>query len=246
MESFMRTQMLLGGGAMEKLKKSTVAIFGVGGVGSYVAEGLVRCGVGRFILVDDDVIVQSNLNRQIHAVTGTIGQPKVKAMAERMHSISPEADIIERQEFVLDHNINDILTGDIDYVVDALDTVTAKLAIAKRALELKIPEISAMGTGNKLDPTMLMVGDIYGTSVCPLCRVMRKELNRRGISSLKVVYSKEEPVKPAPPVDEEGGAHPKRAIPGSVSFVPSVAGLIMAGETVKDILHGSLQSRPEW
>lgn len=234
-EHLLRTQMLIGQEALNKLNSSRVAVFGIGGVGSFAAEGLIRSGVGSFLLVDDDVISPSNLNRQIHATTKTIGQSKVEAMKERMLSINPDAVIDTAEAFVLYDNINKLITEEIDYVVDSLDTVTAKLAIAMRAGQLHIPVTAAMGTGNKLDPTRFEVADIYDTSICPLCRVMRRELKKRGIPGLKVVYSREEPRKPAIPEDQEHSAHPKRMTPGSISFVPSVAGLIIAGEVIKDL-----------
>ena len=237
-ERLIRTEMLIGAESIEKLKNTKVAIFGVGGVGTYVAEGLIRAGVGRFLLVDDDTICESNLNRQLHATMQTIGRSKVETMKERMLSINPDADIEIKQSFILYDNIDEVVPSDLDYMVDALDTVTAKIALALKSKELSVPLISAMGTGNKFEPTMLKVSDIYKTNVCPLCKVMRKELKTRGIKKLKVVYSEELPTKPLFQPQEIADAnldgdqaskhdvHTKRAIPGSMSFVPSVAGMI--------------------
>lgn len=246
-ERLIRSEMLIGSEALHKLGNSTVAIFGIGGVGTYVAEGLVRSGIGSFVLIDDDVIAESNINRQLHANYTTLGQPKVEAMKQRMLDINPQVRIIVQRAFVLYDNIEGLLTKDLTYVVDALDTVTAKIAIAMRAKELDIPLISSMGTGNKLNPMELTVDDIYNTSVCPLCKVMRKELKKRGLQSLKVVFSKEMPRTPLfgetegreeTETEIESGQilHKKRVVPGSIAFVPSVAGLIIASEVVKDII----------
>ena len=228
-EQFSRTQILIGKDGIEKLKKAKVAIFGIGGVGSFVVEGLARAGVGSFILVDNDNVALSNLNRQIIATTKTIGRPKVEVSKERILEINPEAEVEVYQEFFMPET-KGILDESVSYIVDAIDTVTAKIELVLRAQKLNIPIISSMGTGNKLDPTKFEVTDIYKTSVCPLAKVMRKELKQRGVKKLKVVYSKEEPIKP-----EKDGTI-KKQVPGSVSFVPSVAGLIIAGEVVKDII----------
>ena len=225
---FSRTEMLIGKENVEKLRNSKVAIFGVGGVGSFVVEGLARAGVGNFILVDNDKVAESNLNRQIIATTKTIGKLKVEACKERILEINPEAKVEIYPEFFMPES-PEIFDNTVDYIVDAIDTVTAKIELVIRANKLNIPIISSMGTGNKLDPTKFEVTDIYKTSVCPLAKVMRKELKPRGIKKLKVVYSKEEPIKI---IKEEGT---KKQIPGSISFVPSVAGLIIAGEVVKDL-----------
>ena len=242
-EQFIRSQKIIGEEAILKLNKSTVAIFGVGGVGSFVVEALTRGGVGRLILVDDDTVVTSNLNRQIHATHATIGRPKVEVMKERILSINPNAEVICVQRFVLTDNLGDIMEMKPDYIVDAIDTVTAKITLARLAKEHNIPLMSSMGTGNKLDPTQFEVADLSKTSVCPLCKVMRRELKKYGINHLKVVYSKEQPVTPIE-FDHEGGidaANPdgvkkkKRTTPGSMSFVPGVAGLIIAGEVIKDL-----------
>ncbi|WP_167955036.1 tRNA threonylcarbamoyladenosine dehydratase [Anaerosporobacter faecicola] len=245
-ERFIRTEMLIGEEGLNQLKQAKVAIYGVGGVGTYVAEGLVRAGIGRFLLVDDDVISESNCNRQLHATTQTIGKSKVKTMKERMESINPDVQIDIMESFVLYDNIEDVVPNDLSYMVDALDTVTAKIALALKSKEYTIPLISAMGTGNKFEPTKLQVSDLFKTNVCPLCKVMRKELKARGIKKLKVVYSEEQPTKPLfDPSDfdgkEENGEeqknlHKKRSTPGSMSFVPSVAGMIIASEVVKDLL----------
>lgn len=230
LNQFSRTEMLIGKDGLEKLKKSKVAIFGVGGVGSFVVEGLARAGVGNFILVDNDKVAESNLNRQIIATTKTIGKLKVEVAKERILEINPEANVEIIPEFFMPESPA-IFDGSVDYIVDAIDTVTAKIELILRANNLNIPIISSMGTGNKLDPTKFEVTDIYKTSVCPLAKVMRKELKTRGIKKLKVIYSKEEPIKPMMNDEEK-----TKLTPGSISFVPSVAGLIIAGEVVKDII----------
>lgn len=234
-EQFSRTAMLLGPEGVQRLSQAKVAVFGVGGVGSYAVEALARVGVGHLILVDDDVVVPSNLNRQLHATMDTLGISKVEAMAQRIRSINPQAKVTTYQTFCLPENVESLLEDRPDYILDAVDTVSAKLALAQTAYEQGIPIIAAMGAGNKLDPTQFQVADLYKTSVCPLCRVMRRELKRRGVPSLKVVYSQEEPKTPLADAFP-GGAHAKRQTPGSVSFVPSVAGLILAGEAVRDLL----------
>ena len=223
---FSRTELLIGKEALNKLKYSKVAIFGLGGVGSYVAEGLVRSGVGKFILVDKDVVEITNLNRQLIATTKTMGQSKVDVAKQRVLEINPNAVVEIYKEFFMPKTTG-ILDKTIDYIVDCIDTVTAKIELVQRANKLNVPIISAMGTGNKLDPTLFEVADIYKTSVCPLAKVMRKELRIRGIQKLKVVYSKEEPIK---------RLSDNQTVPSSISFVPSVAGLIMAGEVIKDLI----------
>lgn len=230
MEQFSRTELLIGKENLEKLKNSKVAIFGIGGVGSFVLEALTRAGIGNFILVDKDNVDLSNLNRQIIATRKTVGKPKVEVAKERILEINPNAEVEIYKEFFMPET-EGILDSTISYVVDAIDTVTAKIELVKRAQELNIPIISSMGTGNKLDPTKFEVSDIYKTSVCPLAKVMRKELKARKIKKLKVVYSKELPIKVAR--NEEV----IKQIPGSISFVPSVAGLIIAGEVIKDIIN---------
>lgn len=226
---FSRTELLIGKEAIKKLNKSKVAVFGIGGVGSYVVEGLARAGIGNFILVDKDEVDITNINRQIIATTKTVGKPKVEVSKERILEINPEAKVKIYQEFFMPET-EGILDDSIDYIVDAVDTVTAKIELVVRANKLNIPIISSMGTGNKLDPTRFEVTDIYKTSVCPLAKVMRKELKSRGIKKLKVVYSKEEPIKIKKDETKQ------KQVTGSISFVPSVAGLIIAGEVVKDII----------
>lgn len=231
-EQFLRTSLLLGEEATERLQQSKVAIFGIGGVGGFAAEALARGGVGHLVLVDHDEVSKSNINRQIIATHQTIGQPKVEVMKERIHSINPEAEVETYQSFFLPENAKDFDFTSYDYVVDAIDTVTGKIALVMQTDQSGTPIISSMGAGNKLDPTQFEVTDIYKTSICPLARVMRKELKKRGIPSLKVVYSREKAIEPLVKLSEEEG---KRQIPGSVSFVPSVAGLIAAGEVIKDL-----------
>jgi tRNA threonylcarbamoyladenosine dehydratase len=240
--------MLIGKKALKKLKESKVAVFGIGGVGTFVVEGLVRAGVGKFVLIDDDCICLTNINRQLHATRKTVGKPKVEAMRDRILEINPKAEVTIHQKFYLPDTANELLKDDYNYIVDTIDTVTGKIDLVLKAKEKNIPIISCMGAGNKLDPTKFEVVDIYSTSVCPLARVMRKELRARGITSLKVVYSKEEPIKPVETEDSScsvGCICPdgttrkctvKHQIPGSISFVPSVAGLIIAGEVVKDLI----------
>ena len=228
-EQFSRTEMLIGKDGIEKLKESKIAIFGIGGVGSYVVESLARAGIGNFILVDNDEVSISNINRQIIATTKTIGKPKVEVAKQRILEINPEAKVETYQEFFMPET-EGILDESVSYIIDAIDTVTAKIELVLRANKLNVPIISSMGTGNKLDPTRFEVTDIYKTSVCPLAKVMRKELKQRGIKKLKVVYSKEEPIK------VEQDEITKKQVPGSISFVPSVAGLIIAGEVIKDII----------
>lgn len=223
-EGFSREERLIGKENVEKLNKSKVAVFGIGGVGSFVVEGLARAGIGKFLLVDNDTVDITNINRQIHANITTIGKNKVDVMKERILNINPQAEVDVSTEFFMPGS--KLLDNSLGYIVDAIDTVTGKIELVCRANELNIPIISGMGTGNKLDPTKFEVADIYKTSVCPLAKVMRKELRARGIEKLKVVYSKEEPIKP-----NDGDYK----TPASISFVPSVAGLIIAGEVIKDI-----------
>ncbi len=233
MESqFSRTEQLLGAAAMARLAASRVAIFGVGGVGSFAAEGLIRAGIGHFLIVDHDRVTPTNINRQIHAATSTIGQAKTAVMRQRMLDVNPRAEVVTWDEFYRPDKAEEFFMAHLDYVVDAVDTVTAKISLVLEAQKRGIPIISSMGTGNKLDPTRLEVADIYDTSVCPLARVMRRELKERGVKSLKVVYSKEPPLRSSAP--ETGDT--RRQPPGSVSFVPSVAGLFLAGEVVRDLL----------
>ena len=233
---FSRTERLLGKENMEKLAAARVCIFGIGGVGGYVAEALARSGVGHLELVDNDVICLSNLNRQIIATHETLGQYKVDVMKERILSINPTAEVTVYKCFYLPETRAQFDFTNCDYVVDAIDTVAGKIALVLQAEESGTPVISSMGAGNKLDPAAFQVADIYQTSVCPLAKVMRRELKRRGVKKLKVVYSKEQPV--AVQNDEESLlSSPRRSIPGSIAFVPSVAGLIIAGEVVKDLVN---------
>ena len=228
---FSRTELLLGSEAMDKLNNSRVAVFGVGGVGGYVCEALVRSGIGAFDLIDNDKVSLTNINRQIIATHKTIGRYKTEIMKERMSEINPDVKVRVHNCFFLPENADDFPFEEYDYVVDAVDTVTAKLALVMKAQEKKVPIISSMGAGNKLDASAFMVSDIYRTKVCPLAKVMRRELKKRGVKELKVVYSEEIPMTPA--LSEE--CTQKRTTPGSVAFVPSVAGLIIAGEVVKDL-----------
>lgn len=234
--TFSRTASLLGQEAMEKLKASRVAVFGVGGVGGFVVEALVRSGLGEIDIIDSDKICLSNINRQIIATRKTLGMYKVNAMKERILDINPEAIVHTYKCFFLPDNAHEFNFSKYDYLVDAVDTVTAKLELIVRANDYKTPIISSMGAGNKLDPTRLELADIYETSICPLAKVMRRELRARAIKSLKVVYSREEPIKPKTNMIEENETKNGRPAPGSVSFVPSVAGLIIAGEVIKDML----------
>ena len=248
LHEFSRTELLIGQAGVERLRQAHVTVFGIGGVGSFVVEALARSGVGTFSLIDDDAVCKTNINRQIHATQDTIGLPKVEVMKKRILAINPEAQVHTWQEFYLPGSAENLLNKDYDYIVDAIDTVTAKLDLVVQAQALGVPIISCMGTGNKLDPTKFKVADIFETSVCPLARVMRKELRVRGVKKLKVVYSEEVPRYLA---EEGASCHshcicPKgttrkctarRQIPGSIAFMPSVAGLILAGEVVRDILE---------
>lgn len=228
-EKFSRTEMLLGKENMDKLKTAHVAVFGLGGVGGHVCEALARCGIGNFTLFDNDTVAESNLNRQIIATVDTIGIAKTEAMKNRILSINPDAIIKLNQVFYLPENADNFPLNEYDYVVDAIDTISAKIELAVRTEKLNIPIISSMGTGNKLDPTQFKITDVYKTSVCPLARVMRRELKLRNVKSLKVLYSEEMPIKPN--CETQG-----KPTPGSTSFVPSVAGLIIASEVVKDLI----------
>ena len=234
-EQFARTGLLIGEEGVERLQKAKVAVFGIGGVGGYVVEALARSGVGAFVLIDNDEVALSNLNRQIIATRDTVGRPKVDVMRERILSINPEAQVETRQCFYLPENADEFDFSGYSYVVDAVDTVTAKIDIILRAQEAGVPVISAMGAGNKLDPTKFEVTDIYKTTMCPLAKVMRRELKKRGVKKLKVVYSTEPAITPTGETTETKGASGRPA-PGSIAFVPSVAGLIVAGEVVKDII----------
>ena len=231
-KKFSRTEMLIGNDGMEKLKNATVAVFGLGGVGSFVCEGLARSGVGNFILIDYDKTDETNINRQLIATEKTVGKYKVDLMRERIQDINPDANVETYKEFYLADSEIDIITEDLSYAVDCVDTIMAKIAIICSCDATNVPVISSMGTGNKLDPTMLEVADIYETSVCPLARIMKKDLRKRNIEKLKVVYSKENPINTN---DHAINQDKKYKVKGSVSFVPSVAGLIIAGEVIKDI-----------
>lgn len=247
LNQFSRTELLFGREAMDKLQNSRVAVFGIGGVGGYVCEALVRSGVYHFDLIDDDQVCLTNLNRQIIATRKTVGQYKVDVMRERILEINPDADVSVHKCFFLPENADDFPFEEYDYVVDAVDTVTAKIELVMKAQEKGVPIISSMGAGNKLDPSAFRVADIYKTRVDPLARVMRREMKKRGVKKLKVVYSEEDPKRPiedmavscrnhciCPP----GAQHKcteRRDIPGSTAFVPSVAGLIIAGEVIKDL-----------
>lgn len=244
---FSRTELLLGKEAMEQLSKARVAVFGVGGVGGYACEALVRSGIGAFDLIDDDKVCLTNLNRQIIATRKTVGKYKTDVMKERMLEINPDVDVAIHKCFFLPENADEFHFEEYDYIIDAVDTVTAKIELVMKAQEKNVPIISSMGAGNKLDASMFQVADIYKTKVCPLAKVMRRELKKRGVKKLKVVYSEEKPTRPiedmaiscrtnciCPP----GAKHKcteRRDIPGSVAFVPSVAGLIIAGEVIKDL-----------
>ena len=247
LNQFSRTQLLLGKEAMDALSASRVAVFGIGGVGGYVCEALVRSGVGAFDLIDDDKICLTNLNRQLIATRSTVGKYKVDVMEARMKDINPNVDVRTHKCFFLPENADEFPFSEYDYVVDAVDTVSAKLSLAVKAQEAGVPIISSMGAGNKLDATAFRVADIYKTSMDPLARVMRRELKKRGVKKLKVVYSQEQPIRPVEDMSiscrthcicPPGAKHKcteRRDIPGSTAFVPSVVGLIIAGEIVRDI-----------
>ena len=228
-EQLSRTEMLIGNDGLEKLKNARVAVFGIGGVGGYVVEALARSGVGAFDLIDSDTVALSNLNRQIIATRDTIGKYKTEVMRERIHSICPDTKVEVHNCFYLPETRDQFDFRQYDYVVDAVDTVTAKIDLIMSAKEAGVPVISSMGAGNKMNPAMFEVADIYKTSVCPLAKVMRKELKKRGVDHLKVVYSKEEAIKRE--------TQERKPVPGSIAFVPSTAGLIIAGEVVKDLIE---------
>lgn len=248
LNQFSRTELLIGKEGIEKLKNAKVAIFGIGGVGSFVVEGLVRAGVENFVLIDDDKICLTNLNRQIIATRKTIGKYKVEVAKERILEINPNAKVEVYQEFYMPNSKKNIIDNTLSYVVDCVDTVTAKIEIIMQCKKLNVPIISAMGTGNKLDPSKFKITDINKTKICPLAKVMRKELRKRNIENLKVIYSEEEPIKPDDtsesscktncicPPGTKRKCTIRNQVPGSISFVPSVAGLMIAGEIVKDII----------
>lgn len=249
LNQFARTQLLLGEDAMKKLGNSRVAVFGIGGVGGYVCEALVRSGVGHFDLIDDDKVCLTNLNRQIIATRKTVGKYKAEVMKERMLDINPDVEVTVHKCFFLPENADEFPFEEYDYVVDAVDTVTAKIELVMKCQEKGVPIISSMGAGNKLDASAFRVADIYKTKMCPLAKVMRHELKKRGVKKLKVVYSEEKPIRPQEdmsiscrsncicPPGAEHKCTERRDIPGSVAFVPSAAGLIIAGEVVQDLIH---------
>lgn len=247
LNQFSRTELLLGKDGMDKLEKSRVAVFGIGGVGGFTVEALARSGVGAFDLIDDDKVCLTNINRQLIATRETVGKYKVDVMKDRILSINPKAEVTVHKCFFLPENASDFDFASYSYVVDAIDTVTAKIELVLQAQKLGIPIISSMGAGNKLDPTQFHVADIYKTSMCPLAKVMRRELKKRGVKKLKVIYSTEKSRRPIEdmaiscrnhcicPPGAQRKCTDRRDIPGSISFVPSVAGLIIAGEVIKDI-----------
>lgn len=234
-EQFIRTAMLLGEEGIEKLTNKRVAVFGIGGVGGHVVEALARSGVGALDLIDNDVVSVSNINRQIIATYDTVGRYKTEVMKERILSINPECKVTIYNTFYLPEERDKFPFTEYDYIVDAIDTVTAKIDLAVLSQELSIPLISSMGTGNKLDPSQFEITDIYKTSVCPLAKVLRKELKERGVKKLKVIYSKEEARKPLPLEEEAQSETKRRATPGSTAFVPAVAGLMIAGEVIREL-----------
>lgn len=238
LNQFSRTELLLGDAAMKKLKNSRVAVFGVGGVGGYTVEALVRSGVGALDLIDNDTVALTNINRQIIATLDTVGRDKVDVAEERIKSINPDCRVVKHKCFYLPETAEQFDFTDYDYVVDAIDTVKGKIEIVMRAKECSTPVISSMGAGNKLDPTAFEVADISKTSVCPLAKVMRVQLRKRGVNHLKVVYSKEPPLTLIMTDDakEEFSSTVRRTLPGSTAFVPSVVGLIIASEVVKDLI----------
>ena len=236
-EQFIRTAMLLGEDAVEKLKAARVAVFGIGGVGGYTVEALARSGIGAIDVIDNDTVSISNINRQILATHSTVGSPKVEAAKKRILDINPDCAVTMHQVFYTPETAPQFDFTQYDYIVDAIDTVTGKLALVQQAVAVNTPIICCMGTGNKLDASAFRVEDISKTSMCPLARIMRKELGKRGIKHLKVVYSQEEALSPTG-WEEEAAALGKRQIPGSVAFVPGAAGLILAGEVIKDIASG--------
>lgn len=236
MNPYSRTALLLGDDAMEKLKNATVAVFGLGGVGGYAVEALARSGVGRLVLVDHDSISPTNINRQIYALHSTVGQAKADVAAARVKDINPEIAVEAKKIFFTGETAGEFDFAKYDYVIDAIDTVTGKLALIAAAKAAVTPIISSMGTGNKLDPTRFTIADISKTSVCPLARVMRKECAKRGIRNVKVLFSTEDPIAPAE-LPQEELPEGRRALPGSVAYVPSVAGLMIAGEVIKDLIE---------
>lgn len=244
--AFSRTELLIGGDSLEKLKNSTVVVVGIGGVGSFTVEALARASVSKLILIDDDNVCLTNINRQIHADFNSIGRAKVEVMKERVMAINKNAEVIIHKTFIKEDNIDELIPKDVSYVVDAIDTVSSKISLILWCQSKGISIISSMGTGNKLDPTKFKIGDIYSTKMCPLAKVMRYELRKRNVEKLKVLYSEEKPLKPKVDVitckegcvctGGSGNCSKKRQIPGSISFVPPVAGMIIAGEVIKDLI----------
>lgn len=233
---FSRTELLIGEEGLQRLRHATVMILGVGGVGSHCIEALARSGVGKLILVDNDTVSLTNINRQSIAYHSTVGRYKTRVMKERIADICPQTEVITYELFILPENMEQIFEQRPDYIIDAIDTVTAKIALVEKALELDIPIVSSMGTGNKLHGELFEITDISKTSVCPLCKVMRKELRARGIYHLKVLYSREKPIDVSQrTTDEEKGS--RRSLPGSVSFVPPIAGLLIAGEVIRELME---------
>ena len=235
LDAFSRMEILIGSQGAERLSKAKIAVLGLGGVGSYVAEALARCGVASLTLVDNDTVSVTNINRQLYALRSTVGQSKVQIAKARIHDIDDAILVHTYETFYNDETADMFDFSDYDYVVDAIDTVTSKLLLIEKAKSCGTPVISCMGTGNKLDASRFEITDISKTSVCPLAKVMRAELRKRGIRKVKVLYSKEKPIKPADNGERKGTA--ERPVPGSISFVPSVAGLLIAGEVIRDILH---------
>lgn len=231
---YSRTEMLIGKDKLNVLRNACVAVFGVGGVGSHCIEALARCGIGHLILVDNDRVSVTNINRQSVAFHSTVGRMKTEVMEEKIRDIDPQIRVTTREVFVLPDNVDDVLEENPDYIIDAIDTVSAKIALVELAQRRNIPLLSSMGTGNKLHPELFEIEDLFRTSVCPLCRVMRKELKARGIRHLKVVYSREKPIDVSGNVTEEDKGN-RRALPGSISFVPPAAGLLIAGEVIREL-----------
>jgi tRNA threonylcarbamoyladenosine dehydratase len=244
---FSRTELLIGKKNLDRLAASKVAVFGIGGVGSFAVEALVRAGVGKLVLVDDDCVCITNINRQLHATSKTVGRPKVDVMKERAQEINPRVEVTAYKRFYEEESSEELINSDYDYIIDAIDTVSSKIDLIVKAKRLNIPIISCMGAGNKVDASGFKIADIYKTSVCPLAKVMRRELKKREIESLKVLYSNAQPVRPAETeisgnsegfvcMSTTGKGTRKRQIPGSISFVPSVAGLLIAGEAIRDLI----------
>lgn len=242
-----RTELLIGRDSLEKLKSSQVAIFGIGGVGSYTAEALGRCGIGKLVLIDYDIIDETNINRQIHSTANTIGRVKVEVMKERLLEINPSINVDIYNEMYCESTSNYLISKEYDYVIDAIDMVSSKIDLIVKCIEAGIPIVSSMGAGNKMDPTKFEVADIYDTTMCPLAKVMRRELKKRGVQKLKVVFSKEKPLKQVSEpqekdIDKSLNNTNKKTSPGSISFVPSVAGLILASVVVRDIIRMSVDN----